>query len=366
MMKTRSVLSTLMLAVLMATMLVACGSGGDETPDNTSSLTSANLTTDGYYDGLLYYKITSNSPNEVAISKANKNAQTVKIPVSVVIEGNTYKCTNISSGAFSSCKDLVSLTMPDDIISIGDVAFRYCTKLSSVTLPSKLTTISHYAFDGCTSLASIAIPENVTFIEEGAFQDCASLTSVTLSNGVYSIGNYAFNGCENLVTLEIPGSTHFIGDSAFEGCVRLATVSIKGNAACIGIDAFRGCSSLTDFSFSSSYIGENALADCFALKTIRSNRFAPTLFSYAAFNRDDEQEFFYGRYDSQRTTVRNSNSGNLTIGNSKYKTSYVLYDQAEITNPEVYANAILYIRKEMREGYQSAPGWYNFATVVEE
>ncbi len=81
-MKRNKLLSMILVAVMILPLIVACGDGGGETSNDSSSLTSANLTADGYYDGLLYYKITTTSPNEVAISKANKNIQTVKIPPS--------------------------------------------------------------------------------------------------------------------------------------------------------------------------------------------------------------------------------------------------------------------------------------------
>ena len=51
----------LLLIPLMLPMIVACSSD-DEPKAPTITLTSANLTEDGYFDGVMYYKIISNSP----------------------------------------------------------------------------------------------------------------------------------------------------------------------------------------------------------------------------------------------------------------------------------------------------------------
>ncbi|MBQ2526610.1 MAG: leucine-rich repeat protein, partial [Bacteroidales bacterium] len=72
---------------------------------------------------------------------------------------------------------------------IEDEAFRWCGDLISVTIPESVTSIGNDAFYDCENLASITIPEGVTSIGDGAFRGCKSLTSITIPEGVMSIGD---------------------------------------------------------------------------------------------------------------------------------------------------------------------------------
>ena len=94
--------------------------------------------------------------------------------------------------AFSGCKSLTSVTIPDSVTSIEDSAFDGCSSLTSVTIPNSVTSIGEYAFRDCKSLGSVTIPNSVTSIGDSAFSYCSSLTSVTIPDSVTSIGDYAF------------------------------------------------------------------------------------------------------------------------------------------------------------------------------
>ena len=107
--------------------------------------------------------------------------------------------TGIGECAFSVCRGLTSIIIPDSVTNIGFSAFSGCTGLTSVTIPDSVTSIRSYAFKGCTGLTSITIPDSVTSIGEMAFYCCTGLTSVTIGSGVTSIGKHAFDGCEKLV-----------------------------------------------------------------------------------------------------------------------------------------------------------------------
>ena len=54
-----------------------------------------------------------------------------------------------------------------------------CTDLISVSIPESVTSIGNYAFDGCYGLTSVTIPESVTSIGDQAFSYCRGLTVVT-------------------------------------------------------------------------------------------------------------------------------------------------------------------------------------------
>jgi hypothetical protein len=78
---------------------------------------------------------------------------------------------------------------------------------------------------------SVTIPDNVTSIGEEVFSGCASLTSVTIPDGVTSIGDYAFYGCTSLTSVTIPDSVTSIGDTAFARCPNLTIQFVDGSAA---------------------------------------------------------------------------------------------------------------------------------------
>ena len=69
-----------------------------------------------------------------------------------------------------------------------------------------MTEIWNQAFLGCISLTSITIPDNVTSIGLGAFSQCSSLVSITIPSSVTSIGEAAFDYCDNLTTINYRGS----------------------------------------------------------------------------------------------------------------------------------------------------------------
>jgi len=61
----------------------------------------------------------------------------------------------IAGEAFSNCHGLISITIPNSVISIGGYAFSNCTGLTSVTIPDSVTSIGVSTFYYCTSLTSV-------------------------------------------------------------------------------------------------------------------------------------------------------------------------------------------------------------------
>ena len=94
-----------------------------------------------------------------------------------------YRVTGIGDYAFSSCRSLTSITLPEGVTSIGKWAFQLCGSLTSITLPDSLARIGDYAFSNCTSLTSITIPDNVMQMGVNPFAVCRKLTAINVSPG---------------------------------------------------------------------------------------------------------------------------------------------------------------------------------------
>lgn len=136
--------------------LTACGKSDDDIDGDTMvTLNASNLTEDGYFDGIMYYKITSNFPRQVAVAKVLKSAVSIEIPTIINIEGSNYTCTSIGDRAFYECYELTLVTIPNSITSIGYDAFAFCQGLTSVCLPNSMASIADGAFRRCSGLTTI-------------------------------------------------------------------------------------------------------------------------------------------------------------------------------------------------------------------
>ena len=209
--------------------------------------------------------------------------------------------TEIKDYAFNSC-NLTSVTIHENVKSMGSYAFEDCFSLSAVyifdlsawcaidfgtvylanvdsnplayahnlyvnnilvtdlIIPEGVTEIKPYAFYGCYCIVSASIPETVTSIQSGAFACCSTLKSISIPESVSEIGAYAFSNCMDLSSIIIPKSVTKINDNIFYNCSSLTSVLIPENVTEIGSYAFYGCSNLTSINIPEnvSKIGRSA------------------------------------------------------------------------------------------------------------
>lgn len=104
----------------------------------------------------------------------------------------------ISFSAFTKCRQLEEVVIPDSVVNIGRRAFYICPKLKRVRLPENLLMIEVSAFNYCRSLTELKIPDGVVSIGGRAFYDCISLTSLYLPKSIGYIGDEAFDNCPKL------------------------------------------------------------------------------------------------------------------------------------------------------------------------
>ena len=117
---------------------------------------------------------------------------------------------SIGTSAFTKSTNLIVVTIPSSVTSIGDYAFYECSNLSSVYNGNGVISIGNYAFSKCYPLESIIIPNSVTSIGESAFTYCTSLTSITCyATTAPSLGTYVFKGLPTNGTLHVPSGSDY-------------------------------------------------------------------------------------------------------------------------------------------------------------
>ena len=110
--------------------------------------------------------------------------------------------------AFSDCKKLVSVKLPQTLEEIGDEVFKGCAMLENVELPQALETIGKATFYGCSRLKALDFPASLKNVHGGAFNGCESLTSLEFPSKVWlHLWDYKsiVDGCNNLKMVKLPG-----------------------------------------------------------------------------------------------------------------------------------------------------------------
>ncbi len=143
----------------------------------------------------LEYKILTDST--AAVNKCRlTEIKNISIPEKTCIGGNEYTVTKIEKKAFS-----------------------YCRRLTNIEIPESVTSIGYSAFENCSSLINIKIPVRVEKIEVSTFRNCSNLKNIEIPESVINIGYSAFAGCYNLnVVIDNSKDNVVVGEDAFKGC----------------------------------------------------------------------------------------------------------------------------------------------------
>ncbi len=200
--------------------------------------------------------------------------------------------TEIPSGLFSGCTNLVSVTIPSTVTVIPSNMFKNCVNLARVVFEegSQLTTIDSNAFYNCLSLVNPVIPDGVTKIAANAFYGCSGITEINLPDSVENIGPDAFNYTnltgiklpKNLKSISVRGTT---GGGATFGTKLQGKLVIPASVTFIGYRAFYGCNQITEIEFENgsqlTEIYSYAFSDMRNVKTIELPSSLTSLREYA-------------------------------------------------------------------------------------
>ncbi len=265
---------------------------------------------DTYSETIVPQDFTVTAQNRAMVGYTGAENENLVIPAVFEDNGTWYRVTAIGDWvfgdlAFANRSNLISVTIPDSVTTIGYGAFSDCNGISSVTIPKSVVSIGRGAFADCDTLTNIvvdgynttyqsingnvysedgtvlvayavgkpetsfAIPDSVIIIGEGAFSGCYNLTNVTIPNSVTTIGIEAFYRCFSLISIIIPDSVTDINTWAFYGC-GLQSVTIGAGVKNVGTASFFACSSLKTIVFEdgATVIGSWMFGDCSSLTDV--------------------------------------------------------------------------------------------------
>lgn len=168
--------------------------------------------------------------------------------------------TTIGNYAFYQM-DIVTVTNPSTLKTIGSQAFYRCHQLESINFPNGMTSIGssvtgHGPFYECTSLKAIYIPASLTFINSDTFLRCYSLTSIVVDpanpkydsrdncNAIIETAiNKLWYGCQTTV---IPDGVRTVAQFAFEYQHNLKSIRISNTVTHFETYVFKECENLKD------------------------------------------------------------------------------------------------------------------------
>ena len=184
---------------------------GEEEPDEPEEPEGPLMTEDGFY-----YEI---GDDGVTITRYAGEGGDVVIPDE--IEG--YPVIAGGARAFINNPDVTSVTIPDNVTTIGDSVFSRCKNLTSVVIGDGVTTIGYRAFAETSKLTDVSVGDGVERIKRLAFY-ASGITSMVLPDTVVSIGERAFEECKALASINIPASLETINDKTFYKCKSLQSI----------------------------------------------------------------------------------------------------------------------------------------------
>ena len=151
-----------------------------------------------FYGGNTFYDVNDVSYEIISefgvLSKSSYVNDLSAIDISSVEITTTLR---IDDNTFEGAYNLLSVTLGDALVEIGNSAFLDCSAITSITIPDAVTSIGDNAFQGSTSLSSVTLGDDLTTIGSGAFLDCSGL-SVVIVPDASNISDVSTNSFTNL------------------------------------------------------------------------------------------------------------------------------------------------------------------------
>lgn len=178
------------------------------------------------YPGFMYLRFEEADDGTLKVKYCSRYAAEVEIPSRI----GGKAVTRIGEHAFRDCRSLEELVLPDSILTIEENAFERCLSLKKIDIPAGVSEIGATAFLSA-GIETLTVPDNIQSIGYGSFSLCENLEEATITEGVESIGTGVFRGCKNLKKAIIPKSATDVGIEAFAYCENLTSVGGAGSGA---------------------------------------------------------------------------------------------------------------------------------------
>ncbi len=328
--------------------------------------------------------------------------------------------TSIGDCAFKNCKDLISVSLPDSLLSIGCNAFyntaiynnpdnwengalyidnclieakniygKFIVKsgteliaasafgnglydegdmlneyLTSIVIPDGVRGIGYAAFGNCKKLTTIELPQSIIFLGDCAFNNCITLTDIQIPDRITDIGNYTFSGCTALKNVTLPQNLTRIGNYAFHMCSGISELTIPNTVNTIDSLAFYGCTGLTKINIpkniESIYYG--TFYDCTCLKSVSLPENLKNIEESAFQNCVNLKEINLPKSITliDAFAFRNcSRLDNISLPDTIEKIGEgAFYDTAHYNNPDNWQSGLLYINNCLIRADKGITGKY--------
>jgi len=174
--------------------------------------------------------------SEIIIPETYKNLPVIAIDDYAFHKENIVSITlpstivSIGEGAFAECpslKAVYGLEYCKELQQLPKYVFAICTALEDIKLPPNLVYIGECAFIGC-DITTIEFPSTLKNIDYGAFVSCVSLSKVTFPDGIENI-SCSFAQCSSLTDITIPSSVTNLHPGAFNGCINIKNIYVDEN-----------------------------------------------------------------------------------------------------------------------------------------
>lgn len=211
-----------------------------------------------YTDATNAYQYTLNTDGTAALVLYVAEPIEENVTIPSMVDGHTVTSVTASTFAAERCAGIVSLAIPDSVITIESNPFYECASLTTIIVSTEhplfaiqdgalIDQVNHVlvAYPRGLSNTSFTVPEGVTSIGSDAFYKNDVLTSVTLPEGVRFIQAEAFGWCSALTDVNLPSTVTAIRAYGFAACSSLTNLTIASSVTTMEEGAFQHCNSLT-------------------------------------------------------------------------------------------------------------------------
>lgn len=244
--KSKKIIITVVLALLLSAMLVACGeteAAKTDLPEWEWGVTAS---------GTAYVKAYNGTAKSVNVPSINDDKEV----------------TEIGEGAFSGNTTMMNVNLPSSVTSIRQSAFKGCEGLRNFIISENMTNLEERAFSSCPNLKTFTVSANnekyalvgnsVVEKETKTLLYSTTSTKIPTDGSVLAFGAYAFEGNKNvtkvktengddnnkttvLTEIVVPLCLQKIGTGAFASCPNLKTAELPETLSSVGTDVFKGC-----------------------------------------------------------------------------------------------------------------------------